>query len=215
MINLIEGTQAHTPGARPSNSILSCCILVAVKHLVGLLSACRADWHRAYFDLRCSLLDSSVQQRCDAWPPFIQEPDSITDCLHSCSRLRVLLTASYHRESGTDRAVSPLLFDNCGMSLQVPHFLVCELMSGRHDRNAPDRHLLEGCSILFHFIKAVLLILQWLAAKAYIHLPQGQGNVLLLLKLLLLGLHHLQGPKPGSKLMQASMPVLQLPAQAT
>lgn len=70
----------------------------------------------------------------------------------------------------------------------------------------------EGGSILLHLVKAVLLILQGLAPKGNEHLPHGGGGVQLLLEMVLLGLHALQAAKPGCKVAQPGVPLLQLPA---
>ena len=89
---------------------------------------------------------------------------------------------------------------------------LCFLYQTVRSMSGKANNLGEGGGILLHLVKAVLLILQGLATKGNEHLPHGGGGVLLLLEVVLLGLHALQAAKPGCKVTQPGVPLLQLPA---
>jgi len=72
-------------------------------------------------------------------------------------------------------------------------------------------HLLEDSSVFLHLIKLVLLVRQGLAPIGKVHVPQGQGSLLVLLALPLLGLHPPQASQPPRKLLQLGMPLPHLP----
>ena len=76
------------------------------------------------------------------------------------------------------------------------------------------RHLLEDGSIFLHLIKLLLLVLQGLAPIGEVHVPQGQGRLLGLLALPLLGLHPLQPCQPARKVLQLCVPLPHLPAMS-
>lgn len=72
-------------------------------------------------------------------------------------------------------------------------------------------HLLEDSSVFLHLIKLVLLVRQGLAPISKVHVPQGQGSLLVLLALPLLGLHPPQASQPPCKLLQLGVPLPHLP----
>lgn len=72
-------------------------------------------------------------------------------------------------------------------------------------------HLLEDSSVFLHLVKLVLLVWQGLAPVGKVHVPEGQGGLLVLLALPLLGLHPLQASQPPCKLLQFGMPLPHLP----
>lgn len=74
-----------------------------------------------------------------------------------------------------------------------------------------EMHLLEDSSVFLHLVKLVLLVRQGLAPVGQVHVPQGQGNFLVLLALPLLGLHPPQAGQPPCKLLQLGVPLPHLP----